>query len=240
MVNNFFDQLISLCLPNYCILCQASSEDTLNLCLHCRKALPELSQPYCSQCAHPLNSDKASFCARCLKESPAYQQTVAGWLYQFPIDYLINELKNQQRLSHAKVFSQLLTPKIQQHYQDQPLPDIIIPTPLHWRRLWQRGFNQSDELVRYLSHRFNIPIQRCLKRIRYTEKQQGLNAKQRRHNLHSAFAVPHQQAIQGKIIALVDDVVTTGTTVQLMSECLLTAGAKEIHIWCIARTPIHP
>lgn len=137
--------------------------------------------------------------------------------------------------------AKLAGPIIQQRYLSRtgPLatPDTIIAIPLHWRRYWQRGFNQSELLANSLSRQLKIPLVKALKRCRSTTMQQSLNAEQRQRNLHNAFAVTKPELIQGRRIALVDDVMTTGATATEAARTLLSAGANEVHIWVLARTP---
>ncbi len=137
--------------------------------------------------------------------------------------------------------AKLASPIIQQRYlsRTDPLatPDTIIAIPLHWRRYWQRGFNQSELLANSLSRQLKIPLVKALTRCRSTTMQQSLNAEQRQRNLHNAFAVTKPELIQGRRIALVDDVMTTGATATEVARTLLSAGAGEVHIWVLARTP---
>jgi ComF family protein len=169
---------------------------------------------------------------------PPFSKTVAGWHYQAPVDQLISSFKYSRKINHARVMATLFTPIVQQAYGCSPYPDMIIPTPLHWLRRWQRGFNQSELLTNWLAKSLSLPVTRCLKRSRATPAQRSLNAQQRKHNLKNAFSLsPSAHAsIAGKTIAVVDDVMTTGATASTISQTLLKGGAKEVHIWCLART----
>lgn len=244
MVNSIFSRWADQLLPRHCILCDRATSRAIDLCIDCEQDLPSLTPPYCDLCALPLSiRDNLSppaliqRCGRCLKSPPSYQSSSAGWLYRYPVDQLISQFKHQAKMSHGRVLAELFSQSIIRNYQHQELPDLITPTPLHWQRLWLRGFNQSDILAQRLSKLLNIPIQRTLKRSRHTHSQQGLTAKQRHKNLNKAFTV-RSNNVKDKTIALVDDVVTTGTTADQISQCLLAAGAKSVHIWCLARTPI--
>jgi ComF family protein len=154
-----------------------------------------------------------------------------------PVDSLIAAFKYRNQLTSGRLLSQLLLAEICRRYADQPLPEIIVPVPLHWRRQWRRGFNQSQCVASYLGAQLSIPVQlRRIQRIRRTPTQQGLNKPQRQRNLKRAFRVT--KPFSGETIALIDDVMTTGTTCAEISRELLKAGAGEVHIWALARTPV--
>lgn len=240
MVNKWFNYASSLMVPHYCILCDQScpaGTSNIDLCAGCHEDLPTLPAIHCNICALPLSASETSNCGDCLKKPPSFNKLVAGWLYQHPVDELISQFKYQHKPSHGKVLATLLALDIKLHYGHQPLPQLLIPTPLHWRRRWQRGFNQSELLARPLSKQLDIPISRSLIRQLHTPKQQGQSAQQRKQSLRYAFKVKQKSALQGLTVAIIDDVVTTTATAEAMSRCLLKAGAAEVHIWCLARTP---
>ncbi|MGK0500157.1 MAG: ComF family protein [Oceanicoccus sp.] len=122
-------------------------------------------------------------------------------------------------------------------YQGGAMPEILVPTPLHWRRQFERGFNQSELIANDFGQLLELPVIRALRRHRYTSPQQSLLAQQRHQNLSGAFTVCAD--IRGRRLALVDDVMTTGATAREMTKALLQAGASEVHIWVLARTPEH-
>lgn len=215
-----------------CILCAAPGQKGLDLCQQCELDLPLLAS-CCQQCALPLPDDDSS-CGRCLVDPPPYRYTQAPWLYQPPVAQLISRFKYNRQYSIGRVLSTMAASKYVSAYSGCNLPDIIVPIPLHWQRHITRGFNQSEHLARYYAGHLGIPMQRVLKRCKSTTAQQTLNAEQRRRNLKGAFKVIGD--VCGKRVVVVDDVMTTGTTVGEASRCLLKAGASEVHVWCLART----
>lgn len=238
-------------ITNRCLLCQLPNRQKMALCQGCQQDLPYLGS-HCVQCAEPLpnasidnrlglhNDDQQRRCGRCLNKPPAFSRTVAPVLYQFPIDILIHRYKQHADVKLTDLLSQLLVIHLQQN-ATPTLPQQLIAVPLHRNRLYQRGFNQSTELADALSRQLHIPVNRnaCC-RILDTPHQQGLSAKQRRSNLRHAFAVDAAKLKRGggiAHIALVDDVMTTGTTAQILAQQLCRAGAERVDIWCIARTP---
>jgi ComF family protein len=109
---------------------------------------------------------------------------------------------------------------------------------MHWRRRLQRGDNHAHYLAQIFSEQLGIPLLRGVKRQRYTQPQESLSKAQRRANLKRAFAVSSKLDLTGMRLAIVDDVMTTGATANALSQCLLNAGATQVHIWCLARTPL--
>ena len=228
-----FDQL------NRCLLCLGPAAGIPEcLCNGCLADLPWLG-PACRQCALPL-PQAGLLCGRCQQQPPAFAQVVTPLRYTFPLDSLIPAFKYNQQLTYGRLLARLLHQAVTHHYLEhgQALPDVLIPLPLHRARQAQRGYNQALELARPIARLLKLPLDRKnLVRRRPTAPQQGLDAQARRQNLQNAFACRYPERLAGKHIALVDDVVTTGTTVNEASRTLLDAGAASVSIWCVARTP---
>jgi ComF family protein len=224
-IHPFFNQL----LPATCILCGHAPHA---LCFACLQSLPILSH-HCPRCAKFLSNNR--LCGKCLKNPPFFDALYACFPYEFPIIQLITELKFQHKLSHARVLSHLLITHIQQvWYANQPLPDFIIPVPLHPKRLQKRGFNQAIEIAKPISRALRIPLDiHGLQRKLDTAAQSRLSAKERRHNIANAFQAHRDYT--GLTIALIDDVVTTTQTITACCKALKRSGAKKIHVWCVAR-----
>lgn len=224
---------------NRCLLCLGSAAGIAEcICPACLDDLPWLGTA-CRQCALPL-AEADRLCDQCLHSPPAFSQVVAPFLYRFPLDSVIPAFKYQHKLTYGRLMARLLLQAVEHHYreQDQALPDLLLPLPLHRARQAQRGYNQALELARPIARQLAIPLdRRNLLRRRATTSQQGLNAEQRRHNLQDAFICRYPEQLHGKHLALLDDVVTTGTTVDEASRTLLGAGAASVSVWCIARTP---
>jgi ComF family protein len=221
-------------LPGTCILCQAQSKRPLDLCFDCEQDLPMLGN-CCQQCAMPLETNHSLLtCGQCLQTPPDFDRIIALFPYQMPIARLINDLKFQQRLANANVLGTLFAKRLATHYSSSTLPELIIPVPLHKERLKERGYNQALELARPISRILDIPInyQLC-QRIRNTEHQTVVGALERRKNLRGAFFTVKSVPAH---VAIIDDVLTTGSTVNELAKCLRTAGATQIDIWTIART----
>ena len=118
-------------------------------------------------------------------------------------------------------------------------PDLLIPAPMHWLKRWQRGFNQAEFLAQHIARELQIPLAtKIVKRTHKTPAQKELTRSQRQQNLRKAFAISEKNRVQinGKRIAIIDDVVTTTATVRELSQLLIRAGAKEVQVWALART----
>jgi ComF family protein len=225
----------NLLLPRMCILCCYPTQRTTNLCQPCEAELPILTHN-CPRCAHFLATEEGPYlCGQCLKKPPPFAATYALFTYTPPITKLILGLKFRKKLVYAAMFSELFYQRITQHwYHSQPLPDLILPVPLHKQRLQERGFNQALEIAKPLAKKLGIPVaKKGLQRIKHTVPQAVLPASARQENVQHAFQVTADFC--GLNIAVLDDVMTTGHTLTACCLELKKCGVKSIHIWCCAR-----
>jgi len=237
MVNKFLAGLRDGLFPQYCLLCELPADCELPLCRRCARILVPNNRA-CSRCALPLPgiSQVNSLCGQCQSTAPDFDRVLAPWLYDDALAYLITQWKFHGQLRLTSLLAQLW----QERVPRPPEVDILTPLPLHWRKLWMRGFNQSDMLCKALSKRHpalgETPIERMLlTRTRATKPQTGMTAAQRRHNLDDAFTC--QRPCDNLTVAVLDDVLTTGATAGAAARVLRQAGAKQVQIWCLARTP---
>lgn len=219
--------------PYRCILCLAPG-DGQDLCPPCRAELPWLGTA-CPRCAAPLTT-KDIPCGRCLRRPPPQAATIAAFEYAFPVDRLLLHLKFSNGLVAGRVLGELLAQHLKQCGSGSGIrePDAIVPVPLHPRRLRERGFNQALELAVPVSKALGIRLMPTgCRRVRATPPQTGLQGRARRRNVAAAFAADPN--VRGKHIAVVDDVITTGSTVAAVTTALYRAGAASVQAWCIAR-----
>jgi len=220
-------------LVQQCALCRAPAGNYA-LCRGCLQDLP-YNQPACSRCA--IGLPQPGVCGACLQRPRPFTAAVAPLVWQPPVDYLLHLFKYQSHLELAPLLGGLLAEHLQQ--QHHALPELLLPTPLHPRRLRSRGFNQALELTRVVATRLDLPIDlQTLQRSRPTISQTGLSPRERRRNIRGAFRVDAaaMDNIRGRHLAIIDDVLTTGSTAAEMSRTLLRAGAKRVDIWAIARS----
>lgn len=215
-------------LPQHCLLCGAWSGKA-QVCEACRANLPYHAAPACPICAAAMPEE--NICGRCLQRPPAFDRTLAAFSYAFPLDALIRSFKYSGNLALARVLAEPLARLAAR----QPRPDALIPLPLHASRLRERGFNQSMEIARIVSNELGIPLLTdACERVRATAPQTSLHWKKRAGNIRGAFACGAD--LRGKKIAVVDDVMTTGATLDEFSRVLRKAGAAEVGAWVVART----
>ena len=189
---------------------------------------------HCLRCAQFLSYKKNKECRTCIQNPTPITVTHACFPYIAPITQLIISLKFQHQLSYARALGELLAQHIRIQYQQKPLPDLIIPVPLHKNRLSERGFNQALEIARPVAKALHIPLDYLsLKRKKPTIAQSGLLAAERKLNIANAFTATRYY--HGLHIALVDDVITTGHTVNECCRVLKAHQAKQIDVWCCAR-----
>jgi len=224
-----FKQLCNIFTPiQHCILCADFNGGDIGLCKPCLDDLPWHETPHCPQCALPSNGE---ICGNCLHTSPFFDRTHALLRYEFPISALIQGLKYRQSLHLATTFSHLLF----NHLQHQPTVDLIIPMPMHPQRLKERGFNQALEIARILANNLQIPLdyQSCV-RTKYTPPQASLPLKDRVKNMRGVFDC--SKNLSGLKIAVVDDVMTSGASLNALAQTLKKAGAAEVQCLVVART----
>lgn len=244
MFNNlkrFYSRIITNCssiirINGQCILCGDCGQQSLDMCPPCEQSL-SIIKHCCRTCAMPLLNHSELLCGDCLQHPPPFTHTQAIWTYGFPVAQLIAAYKYQRKLSYGQTLGEIAIRHIEDAYSQRPAPDYIVATPLHWRRQLARGFNQTDMLARHYSNRLQTPLLSGVKRKKLTQPQQSLDARQRKVNLRDAFSIANPKPIKGKLVAVVDDVMTTGATAKELSQTLLDTGAREVHIWVLARTP---
>lgn len=217
-------------LPGSCLLCAADSSGDL-FCPGCAADLPGLPEATCPQCCETTALGER--CGACLKDPPAFSRTIAVFRYEFPVDRLVQALKYGHQLPLATWFGQRLGEKVvaAEH-------DLLLPLPLHPSRLASRGFNQAAEIARMISRLHDIPMNAdCLTRTRATSPQAALPLKERPGNVRGAFECSAD--LGGQRILLVDDVMTSGSTLRECARILKLHGAARITLAVAARALRH-
>jgi len=227
MLNSFLNILF----PETCPVCQhpAKAHITAPICTDCWQTVTPYEGPMCRRCGTPLISDVSAICGECLAHEPAFSCARSFGLYEGVLKRAISLLKfyGIKRLSRP-LSDVLLNMNI-------PRADVVIPVPLHEKRLRKREFNQSALIAKYLAAGMGIRVMlNGLVKVRDTMPQVGLSSQERKKNIKGAFSVENNSLITDKEIVLVDDVVTTGATVRECSKVLKKAGARNIYVITIA------
>lgn len=213
-------------LPQDCLLCGAKADVAL-LCRGCADSLPRLPPALCPVCALP--STDGATCGGCLAQAPHFDATVASFRYGFPLDRLVQVLKYQQRLALAPWFARELLAG------SRPDGELMLALPLGARRLGERGFNQALEIARPLAHALGLPLSpgACL-RIKDTAPQADLPWRARQKNVRGAFSC--RLDLTGRSVLVIDDVMTSGATLNEFARVLKQRGARRVSNWVVART----
>jgi len=230
------DSVLGQLFPRQCVLCCQASGSS-NCCAGCRQDLPWLRHP-CQQCGAPLPDHYCgTSCARCAISTAATDRVISALIYEYPVDRLIMRAKFQARPDSARALGELLSLYLSEYgaAHSIDLPDLLLPVPLHRVRLARRGFNQALEIAAPVADVLGIPLATdACRRIRDTAEQTTLTGRARQGNMTDAFRATLD--LSGRRIALIDDVITTGSTADAMATALRKAGAVEIQVWSVART----
>lgn len=216
--------------PPHCLVCAEPGADGRDLCRACADPLPRQG-PACLRCALPLPAgDAGQVCGFCRQRRPVLDEVHAAFLYGTPVNGLLRRFKFHQDLAAGRLLAGLMV---------EPLatvarPQVLLPVPLHHSRLRQRGYDQAWELGKSLSRALHLPLSHGLRRTRATTPQSELDADERRRNLRAAFVA--RPGLPDHV-ALVDDVMTTGTTLQAAALALRRAGVARVDAWVCARVP---
>ncbi len=229
----------NLVFPEDCRVCESPLKNISRIpvcdkCLHAPE--PLVAEHFCSQCSTPfLNSaplDSEGRCRLCRAGLTGFQRAWSFGEYDGALRKLIHLFKYKRVEPLAQPLGVMLSRALPRQFEF----DAVVPMPLHWLRLWRRGFNQSESLARVLSERTGIPVVAgALTRRKSTAAQAGLTGAQRRLNVSGAFAVKRRHLIENRRVLLVDDVLTTGATAASCAAALRRAGAREVSVLTLAR-----
>jgi ComF family protein len=237
-------KLLSSLFPSRCILCrqtvvEAVTGQHIEICLPCYQALPKNDRT-CSRCALPLPDDIDGnvLCGRCVNKRPLYDYSRSLFLYEDDVISLIHQLKFGEKIGYARSIGEMLLSVVNDDLlPEQGRPDCIIPVPLHNKRLRARGYNQSTEISRVMAKKLAIPIAYdAVVRTRHTKAQMDLKAKDRQKNIKGAFSVIDVKKFSHVLI--IDDVVTTGSTVNELAKMLKDKGVERVGVLSVARAPL--
>lgn len=245
--------LLDLLFPAKCPVCgQILKRKEEGVCLRCRKNLPRVTEPSCLRCGKPLEADTKEYCRDCSKKrASAYItsgeenryvakgdpicQGTALWVYTDSMRRVMADFKYKGYYRESVFFAEELV-RFRGNKIRQWQPDYVIPVPLHRRRRWFRGYNQAACVAEEIGKRLHVSVAaEVLERRRYTRPQKNLDDKSRRENVKGAFRIREewQKTLRGKCVLLVDDIYTTGATLESCAGVLCEAGVKKVYFVCL-------
>ena len=236
MVTKFIKFLIKFIFPSECYVCKKCI-DTDGLCEDCISKLEFITKPYCPTCGYPFEfymyDNDSNLCPSCIKKSFNFDMARSVAIYNEMAKNIILPFKHADRTEFANLIAKLMINNYDSFIKSV---DIILPIPIHLFRMIKRKYNQSSLIGNIIAKHYSKPIYyNVLNRIKNTASQGHLGIKERKQNLKNAFSIKHSDKIKDKIILLVDDVFTTGTTINECSKILKKYGAKKIFVITFAR-----
>jgi ComF family protein len=226
-------RLLQLLLPSSCALCGGGCPGVV--CAPCRDHFCLAVTNRCARCGNPLAG--GGTCATCQAYPPSYDATIFAVDYAPPLDHLVLQLKFNARLPLAPWFAELLRDAVLAR-SGQPLPELLCPVPLGASRLVERGFNQALEIARPLSSALGVPLHpRLAVRQLDTRAQSGVSPHERAENIRGAFAIEDPDLVEGRHVGIVDDVMTSGSTLEELAGTFKRYGAARVTNLVFARTP---
>jgi ComF family protein len=229
--------LASLLYPPLCAVCSVPVGHEAYLCGSCSEKAPRIKPPFCATCSEPFpGSITESFsCANCAHRVLHFTAAVAAYRSRGIVRKIIHDFKYGKQLHLRHVIGDWLAATLDDPRLQGRRIDLVIPVPLHPTRKRERGFNQAELLADSLSARANLPLRNVLERIRYTTTQTAFDRSERMENLHNAFRLRKNADVRGLRVLLIDDVLTTGSTLSECARVLKAGGAISVHAATAAR-----
>lgn len=236
VAENVWSPALGLFFPSHCAACGIAVAEGLDFCRSCREAIRVIQPPRCEVCSQPYDGSTPVFvCPNCRGEGYHFHAAIAVVRARGPVREMVHRLKYGRELWLADVLGRILSEGLSDDRLRGVEFDGIVPVPLHPRRLREREFNQSALLASSLSKASGLPVRDVLARTRYTTTQTELDRRGRRQNLRDAFVVRKNADVTDLTLLVVDDVLTTGSTLDACAAALLAGGAASVHALTVAR-----
>src|SRR5881227_1924755 len=228
---------VSLLYPSVCTICGGSVRSGVYLCNRCDAKTARIVAPFCRQCSEPFEGSITNTfaCANCAHRTIYFDAAVAAYRGRGIVRQIIHEFKYGRQIYLRHLVGRWLNSALDDERLRQSHFDVIVPVPLHPTRRRERGFNQASLLAELLSAQTSIPVKPLLERTRYTTTQTALDRSERMENLHNAFRLRKNANVRGLRVLLVDDVLTTGSTLNECARILKRSGAISVHAATAAR-----
>jgi ComF family protein len=229
--------LLNLLYPPHCALCLADTEAGIHLCESCRNSATRIEAPFCYVCSEPhAGKIEGRFtCGRCQERKFHFECTVTRYLHRGPVRECVHRFKYNRHFYLRRELGRWLADTLTDSRMTEQRIDAIVPVPLHSTRKRERGFNQAAVLAELLGQKAGKPVLHALQRIRYTSTQTQFDRDTRMENLRNAFRMRQNVPVRKLHLLLVDDVLTTGSTVDECARVLKQAGAASVRVATVAR-----
>lgn len=229
-----WDMLWSLLYPPRCLLCYELLEDgEQTICSHCAAVLPEIAEPICLKCGKAIDNDGMEYCSDCREHPHLFEYGRALFSYTKEVQEAIVRYKYKNQRGYAAWFGDMMAKRFAEEIW-QMQAQVLVPVPLYIKKERVRGFNQAELLARVIGERCGLPVQKLLKRRRKTEAQKELGYEDRLANLEGSFQIIEPGEEMPEAVILVDDIYTTGSTVDACAAVLKKAGVKRVYFLAVA------
>jgi competence protein ComFC len=228
--------VVNLCYPPFCVSCRTSLDQGL-LCRDCLESAARIAAPFCQVCSRPYTGEMGApfSCPDCEDHPPAFDCVATRYQANSIVRDLIHRFKYSGEFHLRQLLANWLEEALSDPRISQEPFDALVPVPLHATRIRERGYDQIAALVEVVAKRSHRPVWSCLRRSRYTESQTRFSRKERLQNLRNAFELRKGSSVLGKRLLLVDDVLTTGSTLDECARILKAHGAKSVRAITVAR-----
>lgn len=227
-----FEKILNLIYPEKCPFCgRITARKTGGICQDCRERLPYIKEPRCMKCGKPLSDESEEYCYDCKKGNHYFETGRSLWVHKMPVSKAIYGFKYHDLRCYGKIFGTEMVKELGAFLRDTKA-QVIVPIPLHRRRYLDRGYNQAMVLAKVIGRRTGIPVEEILIRKKHTNPQKVLNDVERRKNIKGAFAV--KTPISYENVLLIDDIYTTGSTLDEAAKVLKNAGVQRVYFLTIS------
>ena len=224
-------KILELLYPTTCVFCRGICKT--GICKSCSEKIDYIQEPLCKKCGKLIHSQEGEFCFDCQRRMLHYEQGRSLWLHKRPVSSSIYDFKYKNKRVYGEIYGREMAEQFNDLIRMWEI-DVLIPVPLHRKRQRKRGYNQAEIIARELGKRLGIPVDMSvIIRERETTPQKELGQKNRRKNLKKAFCLTGKRLI-GKNILLIDDIYTTGSTIDAMAEVLMKTGCEKIYFLTIS------
>lgn len=227
------EKILDLLYPPRCPICDKVILPKDNICPACRKKIHTTAEPVCMKCGKPLSNERKEYCFNCGKRNYNFTQGKALWIYEKEVKMSVYRFKYQNKREYGKVYASEIVKRYGGWIENKKI-QAIIPIPLHRNRKRKRGYNQAEVLAKEIGRILDLPVDtKLLIRVRDTKPQKMLDDAERKNNLKKAFKIT-ENIVQLNHILLIDDIYTTGSTLDAAASALKAAGVRHVYTCCIS------